>query len=608
MRSKGATTAGTTGGLFRSGDTDIDTVRGIIRRNGQETYLRAKTQQLLQCLIANRTGPVSKEELLRQVWEGVSVSDATVFGCMQELRKALGDDAREPVFIRTMAKKGYWFVATLEETDAEPVADIERDPPSVSAPPPPAVVSRRRWRYGLIFVTVAVGGLLLLARLRQSAEAESSYEEIAWWKLEEGSGREIRDSVGGLAGLLPSGATWTSGVAGNALRFDGNRAFVTGIDPGTLPRGLAPRSLAAWIRTDSTNADSTFILGQGDFRSEPPGHSFNLFLWGDGRAAVWSGPTTPVLGPRVDDGRWHHLVGVFEGAATRRAWLYVDGFESGSAMLPETASGNGKSRGWAIAGLPWGGTSFRGSIGDVRIYDRPLTAPEVFALHRCGGPTVDASGGYFFAPIFGNSIEIAPAGEGESSSRIRNSGTDHAGVDFVARRDGCSVQSLRGADLGQNLRIGMDLRIGGSAAIMGEGGPYFRSRKSAPGDGIVGGASAGYWVQLQSDGRVRVRRLHPDAVVAFTRPIAGFEANAFHRLIAEAVREKLTVTLDGAQLTFDEGGKNVTEVSIPPVWETESPRGSNRGTGGIAFSCYLNRGKLTGQEARNIFVERIADR
>jgi hypothetical protein len=44
-----------------------------------------------------------------------------------------------------------------------------------------------------------------------------------------------------------------------------------------------------------------------------------------------------------------------------------------------------------------------------------------------------------------------------------------------------------------------------------QAGPYFRSRAAAPGDGIVGGASRGYWVQLHSNGMVRIKRLNPHA-------------------------------------------------------------------------------------------------
>lgn len=606
------------GGLYRSGDTEIDTVRGIIRRNGEETFLRAKTQLLLQCLIDNRDSPpVSKEELLRQVWDSASVSDATIFGCIQELRKALGDDAREPAFIRTMAKKGYWFVAPVEMVqidEPEAVAPAEVPEP----PPQPPAAKPRRWLYGLLLLPAAAG-LLLIASLRHPApspEPDYHYEEVAWWKLAEGSGSEIRDSIGNLTGKVPSGVTWGPGVWGNALRFDGNSAFVTGGDGGTLPKGPAARSLSVWINTNNTNADSTLVFGQGDLRPEAGAESFGLFLWGNGRAALWSGPTHPVLGPRVDDGKWHHLALVYDGVPGRLAHLYVDGIPSGETVLPEIKNlqqqDSAAGRAWAIGGLRAGGTSFRGSIGDIRVYDRPLTAPEVFALHRCAaGTAVDVSDNqnrsYYFAPVLGNTVEITPAGPGEVSSRVRNTGNDVAGIDFVERRDDCAVQSLRGATFGQDLRITLDLKIGGSAGdVIGEGGPYFRSRKSAPGDGIIGGTSAGYWVQLQTDGRVRVQRLHPYAVVAFTRPIEGFDANEFHRLSAEAVGEVLRVTLDGKVLTFDQGGNSVREVSIPAVWETSDPRGSNRGTVGVAFACYLNRGKLSGQEARNIRVDQLS--
>lgn len=64
--------------------------------------------------LAERKGElVSRDELIREVWDGSFVSDDAITYAVGELRKALGDDARRPRFIETIPKKGYRLVAKV---------------------------------------------------------------------------------------------------------------------------------------------------------------------------------------------------------------------------------------------------------------------------------------------------------------------------------------------------------------------------------------------------------------------------------------------------------------------------------------------------------------
>ncbi len=112
---------------------------GELTAKGEVHRLRPKTAALLAWLIAHRDEVVDKETLFANVWGDAVVSDATLVQSIQELRKALGDDAREPRFIKTYPKRGYRFIATVTET----------------APKPPA--KRRRW-----LKPAAVGACLFL--------------------------------------------------------------------------------------------------------------------------------------------------------------------------------------------------------------------------------------------------------------------------------------------------------------------------------------------------------------------------------------------------------------------------------------------------------------
>jgi len=78
-----------------------------------EVKLTPKAAAVLAVLVRRAGDPVSKEELFAEVWERRVVSDDALTTTIQELRKALGDDAKQPRFIRTRHRSGYQFIAGL---------------------------------------------------------------------------------------------------------------------------------------------------------------------------------------------------------------------------------------------------------------------------------------------------------------------------------------------------------------------------------------------------------------------------------------------------------------------------------------------------------------
>src|SRR4051812_22657875 len=138
--------------IYRANGVEIDPDAGRIRRmDGDEVFLRRKSNLLLACLIERRNAPVTKDELVQSVWAGAAVTDDTLVNCIQEIRKALGDEARSPTFIRTVPKTGYWFVASIEEGPAtEPVTE---SPPKIPSP----TRSSRPWRRGAAAALLIAG-------------------------------------------------------------------------------------------------------------------------------------------------------------------------------------------------------------------------------------------------------------------------------------------------------------------------------------------------------------------------------------------------------------------------------------------------------------------
>jgi len=89
----------------------LDLVNERLWREGQEIPLRQKTFAVLRYLVEHPEQLVTKAALLEAVWAGVYVSDVAPGVCIQELRRALGDERQTPRFIVTIHRRGYRFIA-----------------------------------------------------------------------------------------------------------------------------------------------------------------------------------------------------------------------------------------------------------------------------------------------------------------------------------------------------------------------------------------------------------------------------------------------------------------------------------------------------------------
>jgi TolB-like protein/DNA-binding winged helix-turn-helix (wHTH) protein/Tfp pilus assembly protein PilF len=166
-RPEGAVAAGA---AWTVGPWRIDAGTGELRRGNESQRVEPKVAEVL-VFLAQRPGQmVSRDELLTAVWPGVVVGDDALTQAVIKLRKALGDDARRPAYIETLAKRGYRLIAPVARVTEAGVAPPATPPaaaaaeaaasPPTAAPPPPAGSPARRkpWRLALL-----VGGLAALA-------------------------------------------------------------------------------------------------------------------------------------------------------------------------------------------------------------------------------------------------------------------------------------------------------------------------------------------------------------------------------------------------------------------------------------------------------------
>ena len=128
-----------------------------ITLNGVETRIEPKSMEVLVFLVAHAGQVVSRAQIQDEVWGEVLVGDDSLTNAIIKLRKAFGDDARNPRVIETIPKRGYRLIAEVGEVD---IGNIPVRP--------------MRW------LIIMVGGLVLvvLAALLLGKNARESVAEI----------------------------------------------------------------------------------------------------------------------------------------------------------------------------------------------------------------------------------------------------------------------------------------------------------------------------------------------------------------------------------------------------------------------------------------------
>src|ERR1700704_720075 len=105
-----------------------DFERAELYQNGQRVKVQAKLFQALVLLLRRAGDVVTREEVRRQLWPETFLAnlDANVNTTMNKLRQVLGDSPESPVYIETIPRRGYNFIAKVEFSNApgEPLAEI----------------------------------------------------------------------------------------------------------------------------------------------------------------------------------------------------------------------------------------------------------------------------------------------------------------------------------------------------------------------------------------------------------------------------------------------------------------------------------------------------
>lgn len=149
---------------LRVGDWTVEPMANRLRRGDEVRRVEPKVMEVLVCMARRPGETITRDEFMSEVWAGTIVTDDVLARCISELRKALGDSARNPDYVETIRKRGYRLIAEVDAGSgaAAPAASgamIARPSPVPSREERRAELQRRRQRRR--FFTL-VGSLLAL--------------------------------------------------------------------------------------------------------------------------------------------------------------------------------------------------------------------------------------------------------------------------------------------------------------------------------------------------------------------------------------------------------------------------------------------------------------
>jgi DNA-binding winged helix-turn-helix (wHTH) protein len=127
---------------FRFGPFLVSPAHRVVRRGDADVPMIPRYFDLLVLLVTHRHRAVTRQEIFDRVWTDVVVSDGALSQAVRTIRRSLGDDPRDPHFVRTVARHGYQFVYAEVVEESDECALPGRAGTSVEiavAPPPPAV-------------------------------------------------------------------------------------------------------------------------------------------------------------------------------------------------------------------------------------------------------------------------------------------------------------------------------------------------------------------------------------------------------------------------------------------------------------------------------------
>jgi DNA-binding winged helix-turn-helix (wHTH) protein len=127
--------------VIRFSTFEVNLHTGELRQRGQKVKLQEQPLQLLAALLERPGELVTREELRGKLWPADTFVDFdhSLNAAIKRLRDALGESAERPIFVETVARRGYRFIGNVEIPAATPsilsdLNDLKRDTETARIP------------------------------------------------------------------------------------------------------------------------------------------------------------------------------------------------------------------------------------------------------------------------------------------------------------------------------------------------------------------------------------------------------------------------------------------------------------------------------------------
>ena len=247
---------------YRFGEFIVDTDQKVLLRQDKELPLTPKLFETLLILVENSGRIVQKEQFMERLWPHTFVEEANLTSNIQQLRKSLGDNARQPHYIETVTKRGYRFIADVQrvETGNNGVHDSATRADTSLIAIPATVIDRKR-RKQKVVIALATAVVVVM------------FGGFVFWKFFRTSSKNLGDLVANLP-LKIERLTDSGQSSSAAISPDGKYVAYTQMFKGRY---------SIWIRQLTTNTNSEIVPPTDDIVGMAFSHSgeYLYFVAGD---------------------------------------------------------------------------------------------------------------------------------------------------------------------------------------------------------------------------------------------------------------------------------------------------------------------------------------
>ena len=378
---------------FRFGPFELSERQAELRKSGVRIKLQEQPFRVLVELVANSGNLVSREDLHKKLWPADTFVDFDVGlnSAIRKLRQALSDDAENPRYIETLAKRGYRFVAPVADGAAAPQTSSQDLPPRASIPsssdgmksPTSEETQRRprRWYWALAACVIALACYGALVTWRRA-------NTLPHLTIEQQITANPREAPINAAVVSPDGKY--------VAYSDNTGVYIRHIDTGEVRPLQVPKGFdanpASWF-PDSSN----LLLKSGD-AARGNSSLWKVSILGGSPQKVVEDANDGVVSP--DGSRIAFLRAIHPD--TQEIWIVETG---GSNARPVVPAANGSS----IASVAWSPNGKR--LAYMRFVGYRYLANDKYSLE-----TADLSGGT--PTVLDTSAQLVPALAWASNRRL----------------------------------------------------------------------------------------------------------------------------------------------------------------------------------------------